>query len=133
VKLRYIYRRYLAIDVKSIANPTDNQMVDFLKRRANLLKRIRAFRKMQRTYMPNLRRFLTMAQRALWDTEADREAENIHLFMPSDIADRAKCLRACTEGLPSVESGLREGEARKALESLRQGLRMRTMTMQEDI
>ncbi|KAJ7866301.1 hypothetical protein B0H13DRAFT_2561520 [Mycena leptocephala] len=115
-------QRYLAIDVKSIANPTDNQTVDFLKRRVNLLKRIRAFRKMQRTYMPNLRRFLTMAQRALWDTEADREAENIRLFMPSDIADRAKRLRACAEGLPSVESGLREGEAREALESLRQGL-----------
>ncbi|KAJ7808914.1 hypothetical protein B0H13DRAFT_2385568 [Mycena leptocephala] len=83
-------QRYLAIDVKSIANPTDTQTIDFLKRRAALVKRIRAFRKMQRTYMPNLRRFLTMVQRALWDTEADCEAESIRLFLPSDIADRTK-------------------------------------------
>ncbi|KAJ7859269.1 hypothetical protein B0H13DRAFT_2356157 [Mycena leptocephala] len=82
----------------------------FLKRRANLLKRIRAFRKMQRTYMPNLRRFLTMAQHVLWDTEADREAENIHLFMPSDIADRAKRVQACAEGLPSVEGCARHDD-----------------------
>ncbi|KAJ7908415.1 hypothetical protein B0H13DRAFT_2331399 [Mycena leptocephala] len=110
------------------ANPTNTQTIDFLKRRAALVKRIRAFRKMQRTYMPNLRCFLTMAQQVLWDTEADREAESIRLFLPSDIVDPAKHVRACPEGLPTIESGLREGEAREALESLRTGLRTRTMT-----
>jgi hypothetical protein len=47
------------IDVKAVSNPTESQTVDFLKRRTALLKRIRTFRKLQRTYMPNLRRFLT--------------------------------------------------------------------------
>ncbi|KAJ7429369.1 hypothetical protein B0H11DRAFT_1945160 [Mycena galericulata] len=68
-------QRYLTIDVKALANPTENQSLEFLKRRTALLKRLRAFRKMQRTYMPNLRRFLTQSQRTLWDTETERDAE----------------------------------------------------------
>jgi hypothetical protein len=121
-------RRYLAIDVKSIANPTDTQTVDILKRRAALVKRMRTFRKLQRTYMPNLRRFLTASQRALWDSEMDRNAEAVRLFLPSDISDKTKRENACAMGLPKVEADLRIGEAREALESLRRGLRARTMT-----
>ncbi|KAJ7186240.1 hypothetical protein B0H12DRAFT_1032304, partial [Mycena haematopus] len=120
--------RYLAVDVKAVANPTDAQTLDFMKRRGTLVKRIRAFRKMQRTYMPNLRRFLTQTQRAIFEAEPDREAEAIRLFMPSDIADASKRERACAVGLPEVEADLRVGEAREALHSLRQALRARTMT-----
>ncbi|KAF7357237.1 CxC2 domain-containing protein [Mycena sanguinolenta] len=83
-------QRHLAIDVKAVANPTDAQTVDFLKRRNNLLKRIRAFRKLQRTYMPRLRAYLTASQRALFDSETDRNAETVRLFMPSDILDAKK-------------------------------------------
>ncbi|KAJ6574049.1 hypothetical protein B0H19DRAFT_1208169 [Mycena capillaripes] len=121
-------QRHLAIDVKAVANPTDAQALDFLKRRKNLLKRLRVFRKWQRTYMPNVRRFLTASQRPLWDSEADREVEGVRLFMPSDILDKAKRSRACAVGLVEVEEQLRVGEARDALAALRQGLRTRTMT-----
>ncbi|KAJ7070279.1 hypothetical protein B0H15DRAFT_793705 [Mycena belliarum] len=121
-------QRYLAIDVKAIANPTPTQEIDFVKRRGAILKRIRAFRRLQRTYMPNVRRFLTISQRALWDTEADRDAEAIRLFMPSDIADKVKRLKACPQQLADVEAELREGEGHEALETIRQGLRLRTMT-----
>jgi hypothetical protein len=125
---RGLLRRHLAIDVKAIANPTDAQTIDILKRRGTLLKRIRAFRKLQRTYMPDLRRFLTTTQRAIHDAEAERDTEAVRLFMPSDILDRIKRARACAEGLPDVEADLRTGEAREALHALRQGLRTRTMT-----
>ncbi|KAJ6528208.1 hypothetical protein B0H19DRAFT_1275002 [Mycena capillaripes] len=121
-------QRYLAIDVKAVANPTDVQTIDFAKRRASLVKRIRAFRKLQRTYMPNVSKFLTATQRALWDSETERNAEAVHLFLPSDILDRAKRVQACAVGLPDVEADLRIDEARTALEALRQGLRTRTMT-----
>ncbi|KAJ6476013.1 hypothetical protein C8R47DRAFT_1178917 [Mycena vitilis] len=121
-------QRHLTIDVKSIANPTDAQTVDFLKRRAALLKRVRGFRKLQRAYMPHVRRFLTPSQRALWDSEADRNIEGVRLFMPSDILDAEKRLRACAVGLLEVEAELRIGEAREALDQLRKGLRTRTMT-----
>jgi hypothetical protein len=78
--------------------------------------------------MPNLRRFLTAVQRAIWDSETERNAEAIRLFMPSEIADNTKRVKACAVGLPAAEEELRVGEAREALHALRQGLRTRTMT-----
>ncbi|KAJ7780811.1 hypothetical protein DFH07DRAFT_865230 [Mycena maculata] len=121
-------QRYLAIDVKAVANPTEQQSLDFLKRHTALLKRIRTFRRLQRTYMPHLRRYLAVAQREQLETEGDREAESIRLLMPSEITDKTKRERACTVGLPAVEGELRIGEAREALEVLRAGLQTRTMT-----
>ncbi|KAF7365867.1 CxC2 domain-containing protein [Mycena venus] len=121
-------QRHLAIDVKVVTNPTDIQALDFLKRWTALIKRIRAFRKLQRTYMPNLRRFISSAQRALWDSETERNVEEIRLFMPSEISEKNRRVKACAVGLPEVEADLRVGEAREALHALRQGLRTRTMT-----
>jgi hypothetical protein len=123
-----LFRRHLAIDVKAIANPTEIQTVDILKWRAALLKRLRAFRKLQRTYIPNLRTFLTPSQRQMWDSETDRDMEAVRLFLPSDILDAKKRVRACAMGMPAVEADLRVGEACEALNALRQGLRTRTMT-----
>ncbi|KAJ7493553.1 hypothetical protein FB451DRAFT_1387723 [Mycena latifolia] len=118
-------QRHLAIDVK--ATPMDSQTIDFVKRRSALVKRLRAFCKLQRAYMPNVRRFLSQSQCALWDSEAERDAEAVRLFLPSDIADARKREKACAVGLPDVEADLREAEAHEALESLRQGLCARTM------
>lgn len=78
--------------------------------------------------MPNVRRFLTAMQRAMWDSEGERDAEAVRLFMPSDILDQGKRESACAVGLPDVEADLRVGEAREALHALRRGLRTRTMT-----
>ncbi|KAJ7711359.1 hypothetical protein B0H16DRAFT_1667783 [Mycena metata] len=114
-------QRHLAIDVKAIADPTGPQQIEFLKRRAGITNRIRA-------YMPHVRKYLTQTQRALWDSDGDRDAEAIRLFLPSDISDGKKREKACAAGLAEVESSLREGEAHDALEALRQGLRVRTMT-----
>ncbi|KAJ7318568.1 hypothetical protein DFH08DRAFT_1036369 [Mycena albidolilacea] len=120
-------QRNLTIDVKAIANPTDAQSIDFLKRHTAVLKRIRVFRKLQWAYMPNLRRFLTASQSQIWDSEAERHAEAVRLFLPSDILDQAKRIRACAEGLPGVEADLRVGEAREALHALQQDLRTRAL------
>ncbi|KAJ7073645.1 hypothetical protein C8F01DRAFT_1360484 [Mycena amicta] len=68
------------------------------------------------------------ADHTIWDAEAERNAEAIRLFMPSDLLDVTKCVKACAVGLPEVEESLRVGEARQALDDLRQGLRTRTMT-----
>ncbi|KAF8148323.1 hypothetical protein K438DRAFT_1625581 [Mycena galopus ATCC 62051] len=121
-------QRHLTINVKAVANPTDTQALDFLKRRTALIKRIRAFRKLQRTYMPKLRRFMSSVQQTLWDSETERNAEEIRLFMPSEISEKSRRAKACAMGLPEVEADLRVGEAREALHALRQGLRTRTMT-----
>jgi hypothetical protein len=78
--------------------------------------------------MPHVQKFLAPSQRALWDSEADQDAEAVRLFLPSDILEEVKRVKACAEGLPAVEAKLREGEAHEALETLCQGLRVRTMT-----
>jgi hypothetical protein len=121
-------RRHLTIDVKAVANPTNTQALDFLKRRTALLKRIRVFRKLQRAYMPNLCRFLSATQHQIWDSEVKRHAEAVRLFLPSDILDATKRMHACTQGLPGVEADLRISKVREALHTLRQGLQTRTIT-----
>ncbi|KAJ7025040.1 hypothetical protein C8F04DRAFT_968283 [Mycena alexandri] len=69
----------------------------------------------------------------LWDSEGDREVEAVRLFMPSELTDSTKCTKACAVGLAEVEAELRMGEARDALEELRQGLRTRTMTNRQGV
>ncbi|KAF7356785.1 hypothetical protein MVEN_01013800 [Mycena venus] len=108
-------QRYLAINVKAVANPTDIQTVNFLKRCTNLLKHIRVFRKLQCTYMPRLRKYLTASQRTLFNSETDRNAEAVRLFMPLDILDSKKHVSACAVGLLDVEADLQVGEAREVL------------------
>ncbi|KAJ7144867.1 hypothetical protein C8R43DRAFT_891090, partial [Mycena crocata] len=121
-------QRILAIDVKSLSDPTDLQSHDFVKRRANIVKRVRVFRRQQRKYMPLLRREISHSQRTYLDKDGEHLAEDIRLFMPSSIAGEEKRVKACLAGLLAIEDELREGEALDALEELRQGLRARTMT-----
>ncbi|KAJ7234287.1 hypothetical protein C8J57DRAFT_1575463 [Mycena rebaudengoi] len=121
-------QRHLAIDVKAAADPTPAMQLEFAKRQRGLMLKIRAFRRVQRAYMPDVRTYMTHSQRAMWDDEGSREAEAVRLFLPSDIADERGRKAACAVGLPEVEEALREGEALDALEELRQGLRTRTMT-----
>ncbi|KAJ7120555.1 hypothetical protein C8R43DRAFT_900678 [Mycena crocata] len=106
---------------------TTSQELEFLKRRTGLRARLTAFRKLQKTYMPRLRRYLTASQRAVWDAD-DQHPEATRLFMPSDLGSRLIRRKACAAGLDGVEARLREGEAGEALAQLRQGLRTRTMT-----
>lgn len=105
-----------------------SQELDFTKRRGAITRRIRVFHKVQRMYMPHVCQHLTMSQHSLWDTEADREPEAMCLFMPSDISDVRSRERACAEGLPDIEVKWCDGKAHEALESLRQGLQVQTMT-----
>ncbi|KAJ6451151.1 hypothetical protein C8R45DRAFT_848553 [Mycena sanguinolenta] len=112
----------------AVTNPTPQQEHNFLKRRTVIGKRIRAFRKLQRGYMPHVRKYLTASQQALWDADGDQDAEGIRLFLPSEITDKTKRVKACAEGLPDIEATLREAEAHDALEALHQGLRVRTLT-----
>ncbi|KAJ7113911.1 hypothetical protein C8R44DRAFT_740790 [Mycena epipterygia] len=121
-------QRILAIDVKSLADPTPLQTLDFVKRRAAVTKRVRGFRRLQRRYMPRLRRHMTPAQRSLLDGAVQTVAEETRLFLPSSIGDADKRDLACASGLAAIEEELREAEALEALEELRQGLRTRTMT-----
>ncbi|KAJ7020780.1 hypothetical protein C8F04DRAFT_1274533 [Mycena alexandri] len=121
-------QRQLTIDVKAAGpHPTPSQELDVLKRRTQLRARIKAFRKLQQTYMPAVRRYLTRSQRTEWDA-GRKEPESTRLFMPSDISTEKLQQKACVRGLDGVEARLREGEAGEALDILRDALRTRTAT-----
>ncbi|KAJ7705920.1 hypothetical protein B0H16DRAFT_1345957 [Mycena metata] len=121
-------QRQLAVAIKAAGpNPSPTQELDFLKRRTSLRMRLQAFRKLQLTYMPKLRRYLSPTQRAVYDAD-DQQPEATRLFMPSEIGTAAARQKACAPGLDGVEARLRHGEAGDALAVLRQGLRVRTMT-----
>ncbi|KAJ7023233.1 hypothetical protein C8F04DRAFT_1193689 [Mycena alexandri] len=121
-------RRQLTIDIKAAGpHPTPTQQLDVLKRRTQLRARIKAFRKLQRTYMPAVRRYLTRTQRVEWDG-GGKELESTRLFMPSDLSTVKVREKACVKGLDGVEARLRDGEAGEVLDGLRDGLRTRTAT-----
>ncbi|KAJ7018785.1 hypothetical protein C8F04DRAFT_976705 [Mycena alexandri] len=120
-------QRQLAVAIKANGpNPTPTQALEILKRRTAVRTRVQAFRKLQGSYMPRLRRYLSPSQKKVWD-EDDQQPEATRLFMPSDISAASR-KKACAPGLDGVEARLRTGEASDALGQLRQGLRTRTMT-----
>ncbi|KAJ7932991.1 hypothetical protein B0H13DRAFT_1856601 [Mycena leptocephala] len=119
-------QRILTIDIKAAPSPTALQELDLVKRKTALLKKINRFRKLQRTYMPDLVRYMTAAQREMWDDKT-RGPEAIKLFLPSELGAEAR-RQACENGLAQIEEEMREAELKETLEDLRQALRTRTLT-----
>ncbi|KAJ7807758.1 hypothetical protein B0H14DRAFT_3482945 [Mycena olivaceomarginata] len=121
-------QRQLAVTIKAAGpNPTPTQQLDVLKRRLALRLRIQGFRKLQMTYMPKVRQYLSASQKAVWDAD-DQQPEATRLFLPSDLGSEASRVKACAAGLDGVEARMRTGEAGEALTQLCRGLRTRTMT-----
>jgi hypothetical protein len=102
------------------------QELDFVKRRTALLKRISRFRKLQQTYMPEVARFLTAAQREIWNDKT-RVPEGIKLFLPSELGSASRA-KVCEKGLDQIEEEMREAELQASLDDLRDALRIRTIT-----
>ncbi|KAJ7076776.1 hypothetical protein C8R43DRAFT_910611 [Mycena crocata] len=86
----------LTINIKALSDPSTLQELDFVKRKTVLLKRVKRFRKLQRTYMPNVVTFLTPAQREVFE-DTTRDAQAIKLFMPSELSKQRR-LQACEKG-----------------------------------
>ncbi|KAJ7023336.1 hypothetical protein C8F04DRAFT_1193588 [Mycena alexandri] len=109
-------QRQLAVSIKAAgpqASTTDQ--LETLKRRTQLRVRLRAFRKLQMTFMPKLRR-----------QERARGDEAVHALGHSRPVPIVR--RLVHRGLDGVEVRLRMGEAEEALDGLREGLRTRTAT-----
>ncbi|KAJ7654164.1 hypothetical protein B0H17DRAFT_1214490 [Mycena rosella] len=121
-------QRRLEIDVKALQHPSATQKLGFMKRCNALLKKIFKFQQQQLVYMPAVRTFLSDHEKQVFDGNGELPAETTWLFMPLEIADEARRVRACAVGLPEVEARMRKGEAAKALEDVRHKLRTRTMT-----
>ncbi|KAJ7429396.1 hypothetical protein B0H11DRAFT_1768213 [Mycena galericulata] len=120
-------QRLLELDIRTRKRASTYQELDFVKRRTTLLKKIERFRKIQDVYMPGLRDELTAEQRAAFDGESRKEPETTRMFLPSALSEAAR-KRACAPGIPNVEARYRHAEASETLETIRSGLRMRTVT-----
>ncbi|KAL1749434.1 hypothetical protein FB107DRAFT_252839, partial [Schizophyllum commune] len=119
-------QRLLSIDKMAQKSPTPSQEVEMLKRSRNLKKRLAAYRKKQRIYMPGLPVYLESIGCILRnDTE---DAESIRLFLPSELPNVGARAAVCAPGLSRVEERLREGETHESLEDVRHALRARTVT-----
>ncbi|KAL1666291.1 hypothetical protein GGF50DRAFT_125801 [Schizophyllum commune] len=110
----------------SMKNPTAAQEVELMKHARNLKTRIRRYRRQQEIFMPGLRAHLAATKKELLDDVDD--AENIALFLPSEINGTRARAAVCAPGLDVIEARLREGEAHEALEEVRRALRARTVT-----
>ncbi|KAJ7867492.1 hypothetical protein B0H14DRAFT_2572780 [Mycena olivaceomarginata] len=119
-------QRILTIDIKAVKDPSTSQELEFVKRKTALLKRINRFRRLQRTYMPDLAKFLTAAQREIWE-DKKRSVETVKLFLPSELGAESR-KKACEKGLDKIEEEMRDAELGDTLEELRQALRGRTAT-----
>lgn len=121
-------RRSLEIDMKAVKRGTTHQELNIQQLRTSLLRRILKFRTLQHVFMPLLRQHLTPSQYLHIESPSSEEPEKVKLYMPSDLKDEAARTASCVPGVWQTEMRIREGEARDALEDLRQGLRARTMT-----
>ncbi|THV01511.1 hypothetical protein K435DRAFT_853778 [Dendrothele bispora CBS 962.96] len=107
---------------------TPTQHLELQKKRSNLLKRITQFRTLQRLLMPGLADVLSPADMR-WINDPDiSHPEKIPLFLPSSCGTASARSRACIGDLPGIEAKLRRSEAYDALEGIRDGLRVRTMS-----
>ncbi|KAJ7152150.1 hypothetical protein C8R43DRAFT_1127232 [Mycena crocata] len=121
-------QRALEMDVKAKKAATTYQELHFQRRRNALGRKIDRFRELQDIYMPGLRDELTTEQLAVLTGNAKKEVESIKLYLPSALETDQKRANACAPGVADIEERLRFVEAGDALEELRRGLRMRTVT-----
>ncbi|KAJ7067733.1 hypothetical protein B0H15DRAFT_794124 [Mycena belliarum] len=120
-------QRSLDFDVRAKKAATTYQELEFQKRRNELNRKIDRFRALQDIYMPALRDELQPEQVALLKTNSKKDVESVKLYLPSALP-AIKRANACAPGVADIEERLRLGEATDALETLRDGLRMRTVT-----
>ncbi|KAJ7507619.1 hypothetical protein B0H11DRAFT_1902704 [Mycena galericulata] len=121
-------RRALELEIKARKAATTYQELDFQKRRNAISKKIERFRQLQGIYMPGLRDELTEEQLVLLTANVKKEVESVKLYLPSALSSERARENACAPRVAGIEARLRLVEATDALEELRRGLRMRTVT-----
>ncbi|KAF8907161.1 hypothetical protein CPB85DRAFT_1223639 [Mucidula mucida] len=120
-------QRGLAWEIKVRRSGTTYQALDVERQRNVILRDLKRFRRLQLSFMPMFKEYLTDDQKKVLDSPASVLPEETKLFLPSELREADRELpRACVVGLAHAETRLREAECRDALESLRRGLRTRS-------
>ncbi|KAJ7659788.1 hypothetical protein DFH06DRAFT_989370 [Mycena polygramma] len=120
-------QRVLEMEIKAERAATMYQELDFQKRRNVVNRSIDRFCALQDIYMPGLWDELTAEQQVLLKANAKKEVETVKLFLPSALDVNVQA-NTCAPGVADIEERLCFVEAGDALESLRDGLRMCTVT-----
>jgi hypothetical protein len=89
--------------------------------RVSFLKKLKTFEKLQNTYMPGVVAMRDEAENACDPDEAPPKAEDIKLWMPSELG-AAQRRTACRKGIAEIEAKVRRCQCEDALENLRSRL-----------
>lgn len=110
-------RRQIRIEVTGESWLTASQGTLVVEKRLSLLAKIKKFRKLQLVYMPGAVHALALEE-AMQDSETSLpKAENIKLWMPSDLPTSER-IEGCKPELPDMEVRLREAQCSDALDKL---------------
>ena len=110
-----IYRQNLSEDAQ---NATPGKLAELHERRTSLRRKIQKFRELQGVYMAAAS--ATLAEDPACRTDV-QEVEKIRLGLPSEISPSRRAL-VCSPRLLEIETRLREGQCRDALQDLRSKL-----------
>ncbi|KAF8995214.1 hypothetical protein BDZ89DRAFT_1149708 [Hymenopellis radicata] len=105
-------QRALAWEVKVRRSGTTYQELN-VERQCNIILRdLKRFRRLQQTFMPSMREYLTVEQLKVLDSPASILPEETKLFMPSELRAGDRALpRACLPGIVDGRHGYAKGSA----------------------
>ncbi|KAH7917395.1 hypothetical protein BV22DRAFT_1026398 [Leucogyrophana mollusca] len=109
-------QRRVRSEVKNIASLTANQKSELHQCRTALYRQIQRFRPVQNMYMTGMDQWMERN-----DMTAESEAEDIKLWLPSDLDVRTR-VEMCSTRLINIEGDLREAQCYDALDKLRNRL-----------
>lgn len=119
-------RRLKELASERMHTPKNIQDSSLKDQRQVLKVRIQEWEPLRAVYMPGLLQYLAdqgINPTTAWD--ANPYPEDVDLWVPSSITAVFR-LTVCVNGLPAIESNLRQAQCRSALQQLRQVLRLKT-------
>lgn len=100
-------RHTLELEVKVRAVGTVYQQLDIQRQQATLICKINWFRGLQQVFMLKLHQVLSLSKLHHIDSPASFNAENIKLFMPSELDNDAQRTHICMLGVAAMELCIR--------------------------
>jgi hypothetical protein len=118
-------RRRIKAELKGVTLVTADRGSQIQELRVSLLKKMRAFERMQETFMPGMAALKEAAEEACDPDAPPPKAEHLKLWMPSELEAEERW-RACRRGLAETEAKLRRAQCTDALDVLRSRLHAQT-------
>ncbi|KAJ7819725.1 hypothetical protein B0H13DRAFT_1661205 [Mycena leptocephala] len=114
-------QRRIKAEVKGVTLVTADRSSQIQELRMVFLRKLRTFEKLQAVYMPGVAALREAAEEARDPERLPPKAEDIKLWLPSDIPAVAR-RAACARGIPEMEAKLRAAQCVDSLNNLRSRL-----------